>query len=172
MTPGSSLAHRLAEHFPSLDAAAMGRHPAFREATAAALGVADERAVVEAVVRQGGLAGARNPHAVIVSRLRQVPSLAERRRGAAVERAAERALDSPTARALRVATDRGALLRVQVGRGVMTRAEALDQLAGEFRNGADLLAIAVAAFERPGAPETSAHDFPSGRQDVEQRSLL
>ena len=129
MTAAEAIARALAERFPELDAAAMARHPAFAKAVTAALAVADERSVVEQVVALGGLAGARNPHAVVVSRLREVPALdadrrrmadedAEARRWAAVDRAARR----------------GETLRALVERGDIFGDEAADLLAREFED--------------------------------------
>ena len=147
MTACRSLAWRLADCLPGLDAPAMGRHPVFREAAAAALAVLDEGSIVERVVAQGGLAGARNVHAVVVARLRAIPVHVQDRYEAAVEREAVVALNSPRARALRAAAERGVLLRAHVERGSMTRQEALDALEWECKDG-ELLDVGLAAFER------------------------
>jgi hypothetical protein len=147
VTPARSLAWRIADALPGLDAAAMGAHPAFRSASAAALAVLDEGAVVERVAGMGGLAGARNPHAVIVSRLRAIPIHEQDRCGVDVERQAVAAIDSPRARQLRAAAVRGAVLRAHVERGVLEREEALCQLDWECRRDVDALDVALAAFD-------------------------
>lgn len=154
MTPAVRIAFALAEHWPELDAAAMARHAAFIRAVTGALTIADEWAVVDQIVAQGDLAGARNPHAVIVGRLRQLPGHAATRSAVDVERAAERALDGPEARRLRAAANRGALLRVQVERGALTREDALVQIDWEHRSSAELLEAALAAFDGDSAVVT------------------
>jgi hypothetical protein len=161
VTVAERVAWSLAEHFPALNAAAMSAHPAFRQAVDGALAGASEAAVVEQVVAQGGLAGARNPHAVLVARLRQLPTHAQDRREVEVERQASAALDGPRARALRAAADRGAVLRAQVERGAMSRQEALDALEWECKD-AEVLAVGLAGFA--GGPPSSPAD--AHRTDV------
>jgi hypothetical protein len=83
------IAFALADRFEGhgVDAAAMARHPAYRAAVAVALGAMDERAVIDAVVAQGGsLRGAEDVHRVLVARLRKVPELAAERARLAAER--------------------------------------------------------------------------------------
>lgn len=154
MTRAERLAWAIADRLPGLDPAAMAEHRAFREAVVAALAVADEQAVVEQVAAMGDLDGARNPHAVVVARLRQIPRHAAARSEVEVARAAERAADAPATRALREAAERGAVLRAHVRRGVMTRAEALAQIDWEFRSSAERTEAALAAFEDCDAPLT------------------
>lgn len=160
MTGAERVAWALAERLDGLDPAAMGAHPAFIQAIAAALGVGDEASVVDQVVAQGGLAGARNPHAVVVGRLRSLPGLARTHSAVEVEIAAERALDAPEARRLRAAADQGALLGLQVRRGALTREEALGQIDWDCRSSAELLGVALAGFEggaEPPAPDVELH---------------
>lgn len=140
MTRAERLAYALAARLDGLDAAAMAAHPAFRKAVAAALAVADELAVVEQVAALGGLAGARNPHAVVVSRLRELPQLAEDRRRMADEQAEARrwaAVDR--------AARRGETLRALVQRGDLFADEAERLVASEFADG-DLRGIAETAL--------------------------
>ena len=140
MTPAGRVAWALAEQLGELDPAAMGRHPAFREAAAVALAVVDEAALVEQVVRQGGLAGSRNAHAVIVGRLRQLPSLAAERRQVADDRA-----ESARWRRVDAAARRGETLRALVDAGSIFADEAMSMLASEFGDD-DLRGIASAAL--------------------------
>lgn len=163
MTSARSLAWRIADALPGLDAAAMGAHVAFRRAAAAALAVMDEGAIVAEVAGMGGLAGARNPHAVVVCRLRAIPTHVQDRCEVDLERQATTALDSPRARALRAAATRGAVLRAHVARRAMTREEVLVALAGELRD-AELLDVALAAFEGGSAavPSPVADAAPAG----------
>lgn len=141
MTAAERIAWALADRLGGLDAAAMARHRAFQNAVDAALAVIDEAVIVEAVVRQGGLAGAQNPHAVIVSRLRELPSLVADRRRLADE-VAEAARWRQVARAAR----RGENLRTLVARGDLYLDEAAGQLAREFAADDDLRATAAAAL--------------------------
>ena len=150
MTRAERIAWAIADRLPGLDPAAMAAHPAFREAVAAALTVADEPAVVERVAAMGGLAGARNPHAVVVARLRQIPRHATTRAEIEVERGAERAADTPATRALKAAAERGAVFRIHVERGVMSREEALRELDWQCRADPDSLGVALQAFEGDG----------------------
>ncbi len=145
MTPAERVAWALAERLGDLDAAAMCAHGAFREAVDQALGVADERGAVEAVVRQGCLGGARNPHAVIVSRLRKLPSLAGDRQRMADARAIRSGLDAPELRAAQAAAERGIVLGAHVERALLSRQEALATIETEFRGG--LVDAALDAFE-------------------------
>ena len=145
MTRAERIAFALGERFPELDAAAMSEHPAFLQAVAAALTIADERAIVEQVAALGGLAGARNVHAVIVGRLRELPQLAEDRRRLADEESEARrwvAVDR--------AAKRGETLRALVERGDIFADEAADVLAREFSDD-DLRSIADAALSRGGS---------------------
>jgi hypothetical protein len=148
------IAVALADRLGGLDAAAMAAHRAFREAVDGALAVLGETAIVEAVLAMGSLAGARNPHSVVVSRIRALPAHARLRAEVEVEREAIHALDTPRARAVRAAADRGAVLRVQVGRGAMTRQEALHALQWECKE-AEQLGVALAAFDG-GSPSSPA----------------
>jgi hypothetical protein len=140
MTVASRIAFALARRFPELNAAAMVRHPAFRQAIAGALAVADEESVVEQVVALGGLAGATNPHAVVVSRIRGLPALVEDRRRMAGD-AAEAARWAAVDRAVR----RGETLRALVERGDIYADEARSMLAQDFADDG-LRAIAAAAL--------------------------
>ena len=118
----------------------MARHPAFANAVSAALTVADEWAIVEQIVGMGGLAGARNVHAVVVGRLRELPQLAEDRRRMADEDAEARrwaAVD----RAVR----RGETLRRLVEREALFLDEAARMISDELPDD-DLRAIALAAL--------------------------
>lgn len=155
MTAAQRIAYALAEQLAGvLDAPAMAAHRAFRDAVDAALAVLDEGAVVERVLAQGGLGGARNPHAVVVARLRSIPAHVQDRCEAAVEREAAAAIDGPRSRALRAAAERGGALRAHVRRGAMTLEEALGQLDWECRRDVDALGVALAAFE--GGPPLPA----------------
>ena len=140
MTAVERIAHRLGEYFAALEVPAMARHSAFRQAVEGALAVLAEEAVVARVVAQGPLTGARNPHAVIVARLRQLPALEagrrrlmdeneEARRWAAVDRAARR----------------GETLRALVERGDLFADEAGAMLSREFEDD-DLRGLAAAAL--------------------------
>ena len=140
MTRSEAVARALAERFPELDAAAMGRHPAFAKAVTAALAVADELAVVEQVAALGGLAGARNAHAVVVSRLRELPALDADRR-----RLTDEAAEVSRWAAVNRAAKRGETLRAQVERGDIFPDEAVHILAREFDD-ADLRGLAAAAL--------------------------
>lgn len=139
MTAAERIALALAERFDGLEVPAMAHHSAFRQAVDGALAVLDEETVVARVVAQGPLTGARNPHAVIVARLRQLPALEgdrhrlmddheEARRWAAVDRAARR----------------GETLRALVERGELYPDEAAGMLAREFDD--DLRGMAAAAL--------------------------
>ena len=145
MTPAERVAWALAEQLDGLDGAAMSVHPAFVRAVDQALAVVGEAAVVDGVVRQGGLAGARNPHAVVVARLRKLPSLAGERQRMADARAIRRGLDAPELRAAQAAAERGIVLGAHVERALLSRQEALATIDTEFRGG--LLAVALDAFE-------------------------
>lgn len=140
MTAAERVALALAEHFGGLDVAAMACHSAFRQAVDGALAVLGEETAVARVVAQGSLTGARNPHAVIVARLRQLPALEgdrrrlmddheEARRWAAVDRAARR----------------GETLRALVERGDLFEDEAGAMLSREFEDD-DLRGLAAAAL--------------------------
>ncbi|MDA8310265.1 MAG: hypothetical protein M0Z46_06570 [Actinomycetota bacterium] len=170
MTGAERVAFALAERFPELDAAAMSEHPAFGQTLAAALAVTDERAIVEQVIAQGGLAGARNPQSVVVGRLRRLPGLARTRSAVDVEIAAERALDAPEARMLRDAANRGALLGLQVRRGALSREDALVQLDWDFRGSAEQLGAALAAFD--GGTQAPAPAFDLHLDAVESSGGL
>ena len=140
MTRAERVARALAERFPELDASAMARHPAFANAVSAALTVADEWAIVEQIAAMGGLAGARNPHAVVVARLRELPTIAADRGRFAAEDAEERrwaAVDR--------AAKRGESLRRLVDAGTIFADEAAHLAASEFPDD-DLRAIAEAAL--------------------------
>ena len=170
MTPVTRIARALGERLGDLDAGVLASRRAFRDALDQALAVADEAAVIEQIVALGGLAGARDKYAVVIGRLRQVPSLVAERRQVADERRIGRALDTLAVRALTRAEDAGALLRAQVERGAMSEAEARTELAWQLRAGD--IEVGLAAFERGGSHEATAHNFPSGRPGAEQRSLL
>ena len=144
MTAAERVAHAFAQRFPELDAVAMAAHLAFVKALAAALAVADEDAIVAQVVAQGGLAGARNAHAVVVSRLRELPRLAEDRR-----RIADELAESARWVAVDRAARRGENLRQLVERGDLFVDEAEDLVADEFDD-ADLRGIATAALTGAG----------------------
>lgn len=140
MTRAERIAYALAARLDGLDAAAMAAHPAFTKALAAALAVADERSVVEQVVALGGLAGARNAHAVVVSRLRELPALDADRR-----RLTDEAAEVSRWAAVNRAAKRGETLRAQVERGDIFPDEAVHILAREFDD-ADLRGLAAAAL--------------------------
>lgn len=140
MTAAERIAWALADQLGGLDAAAMAARPPFVRAVAAALAVADEAAIVEQVVGMGTLAGARNRHAVVVDRLRAIPSLVAARRQVADERA-EAARWCQVDRAAR----RGESLRALVDRGDLFGDEAQGMLRREFEDD-DLLGIGLAAL--------------------------
>jgi hypothetical protein len=134
------IAWAVADQLDGLDAAAMGRHPAFQRAVEDALRVVDERGIVEAIVAQGPLAGARNPHAVVVARLRQLPALAAER-ARVVDVRAEDARWQAVDRAVK----RAQTLRGLVDAGTIYADEAARWLAEEFSD-ASLREIAEAAL--------------------------
>lgn len=154
MTRYEHAAVALADRFPGVDPVLLVRSGAFRAALDTALAVATEATLLDALGRQGTIAGARSPEGVVIGRLRTIPGLvADRTRlvdEARVERAAEASLDGPRARALREAADRGAVLRLHVERGVLDRQEALATLDWEMRDD-ELLAVGLASFEETGA---------------------
>ena len=84
----------LAEQLGGLDVQAMAARRPFVIAVEQALAVATEAEVVAQVVGMGSLAGSRNPHAVVVSRLQQVPTLAAMRARAAAEASAQARRDA------------------------------------------------------------------------------
>lgn len=141
MSPVEYLAVKLAEHFPGIDAAVLARRSSFREAVAAAFEVAPSEVVLAEVVKLGSLTGARNPYAVLIFRLRELPAalidctrlsdeVDEGRRWAAVDRAAHR----------------GETLRELVDRGELFPDEAVSAVAREFDD-ADLRGIAAVALQ-------------------------
>ncbi len=140
MSAAERVAFAIAEKLGGLDAAAMARHPAFVRAVAAALKVLDEDDLVAQVVALGGLAGARNPHAVIVARLRELPAIAADRR-----RIAEDVAEVARWAAVDWAAKRGVTLRALVDRGDIFEDEARSMLASEFTDDG-LRGIAAAAL--------------------------
>ena len=138
MTPFERVAFALVDKLGGLDAAAMARHPAFVRALAAALAVGDEASVIAQVVAQGGLAHARNPHAVVVRRLSALPGLTADRR-----RIADELAESARWRQVDRAAGRGETLRALVERGDLFADEAERMVADEFAD-ADLRGIAMA----------------------------
>jgi hypothetical protein len=141
VTRAERIAYALAEQLGAgLDPAAMATRAPFRRALADALAILNEDAVVAAVVARGTLAGSRNPHAVCVSRLRELVAVENKRREVADERAEARrwaAVDR--------AARRGETLRALVERGSLFADEAAGMVAREFTDD-DLRGIAVAAL--------------------------
>jgi len=142
VTPAERIATALAERFDVLDAPAMVRVRAFRAGATAALAAAGS---VEAVVREvaslGELSGARDPHRVIVARLRQVPALVADR-----TRLGDELAESRRWAALDMAARRGETLRALVDRGALFANEAADTLRRELADD-DLRAVALAVLE-------------------------
>ena len=140
MRAAERVAFAIADRLGGLDAAAMARHSAFVRAVAAALSGADEESVVEQVVALGGLADARNPHAVVVSRLRELPRLGEDRR-----RMADEVAEAARWAAVDWAVRWGEGHRALVERGDLYPDEVERMLASEFTDD-DLRGIAAAAL--------------------------
>jgi hypothetical protein len=136
------LARALGKRFPVLDVIAMRRVQAFRVAADEACRVlGGVGAVVAAVGAYGELAGCRNPHAVLVSRLRWiVEDAAERRRLA--DEADEAARWAQVDRAAK----RGETLRALVDRGELFVDEAVGMIAHEVPD-EELRCYAMAALE-------------------------
>jgi hypothetical protein len=128
--------------FPQLNVRAMAARPPFVAAVDDALAAVggDADAVVAFVVARGTLAGAQNPHAVVVARLRELVAI-ERKRRALVDEAAEARRWAALDRAAR----RGETLRALVDRGDIFADEASGMLAREFDDD-DLRGIAAAAL--------------------------
>lgn len=135
------LARALGERFPVLNVIAMRRVQAFRVAADEACRVlGDVGAVVAAVATYGELAGCRNPHAVLVSRLRWlVDDAAER------GRLADEAHEAARWAAVDRAAKRGKTLRALVNRGELFADEAAGMIAREIPE-EDLQALAMAAL--------------------------
>ena len=140
MNRAERVAFAITERFDEIDAVAMAAHPAFQKALADALDVLDEAGVVAEVVAGGTLAHARNPHAVIVFRLRRLPELVANRDRLTGEVAEERRWAEVDA-----AVRRGETLRALVDRGALFPDEAQETLRRELAD-EELRAIALAAL--------------------------
>ena len=141
MTSAERVASLLGEHFAELDPASLARHRAFRRAVGAALDLVPVEVVVAQVIALGCLKGARNSHAVIVHRLRQLPDIASDRARLADELSEKRRWVAVSA-----AAHRGETLRALVDGGALFPDEAGELLRRELPDD-DLLAIAQAALE-------------------------
>jgi hypothetical protein len=141
MTPAERIAVALGERFDELDAAAMAAHPAFLDAAVSALDVLDESSVVEEVCALGSLVGARDPHRVIVARLRKLSAFVSERARMA-EEASEQRRWARVAHAVR----RGETLRSLVERGDLYADEAVEMLRRDLSDDG-LREIALAALE-------------------------
>ncbi|MDA8314738.1 MAG: hypothetical protein M0010_06125 [Actinomycetota bacterium] len=140
MTAAERVAWALASRLPGLNAAAMSEHVAFVRALHAALAIADEQSIVAQVVALGGLQAARNPGAVVVARLRQLPALA-----AKGKRIADEATEVARWRRVDAAARRGETLRELVAAGTIYPDEATRMLREELPDHG-LRAIAEAAL--------------------------
>ena len=143
MTAALRIAVALGAAFPELDVRAMAHRPPFIAAVGDALTALDGDAdtVVAFVVNRGTLAGARNPHGVVVARLRELVAVERDRRAVVDEREEARrwaALDR--------AAQRGETLRALVDRGDLYPDEAASMLTSELADD-DLRATALAALE-------------------------
>ena len=135
------LARALGKRFAVLDVIAMRRVQAFRVAADKACRVlGDVGAVVAAVGAYGELAGCRNPHAVIVARLRWIVEDAAER-----GRLADEADEATRWAAVDRAARRGESLRALVDRGELFVDEAVGMLAREIPE-EDLQVLAMAAL--------------------------
>jgi len=141
VTAAERIAWAIGEEVGGLDVPAMAAHRAFRQAVGDALGLLDEREIVDRVVSMGGLANANNPHAVIVSRLRQLPTLVADGHRLFEEIAEARRWDQVDAAVRRAQT-----LRDLVEREELFPDEAADMLARELAD-EDLRSIALAALQ-------------------------
>ena len=142
MTATLRIAVALGAAFPELDVRAMAHRPPFIAAVGDAVTALDGDAdtVVAFVVNRGTLAGARNPHGVVVARLRELVAV-ERDRRAVVDEREEARRWAAVDRAAR----RGETLRALVERGDLFADEAGAMLSREFEDD-DLRGIAAAAL--------------------------
>lgn len=114
---------------------------AFEQAITAALALVPASVLIDEVAGLGGLGAARDPWAVLLSRVRRLPEfLGElgRQREEQVEAARWQRVDR--------AAKRGETLRALVARGDLGLDEAGEQLGADFQSDSDLLAIARAAL--------------------------
>ena len=130
----------LAQRF-GLDASRMRQARYWDMAVANAVALMPASAVVAELVEWGDLRGARNPWGVLLSRLRELPSVIDER-----ERRREELAESARWRKVDRAVKRGETLRALVGRGDLRLDEATEQLGADFQDDRDLFAIAQAAL--------------------------
>lgn len=130
----------LAQRF-GLDASRMRQARYWEMAVANAVALMAASAVVAELVEWGDLRGARNPWGVLLSRLRELPSVIDER-----ERRREELAESARWRKVDRAVKRGETLRALVERGDLRLDEAAEQLSADFRGDNDVLGIAEAAL--------------------------